>query len=120
MANEIIEVTRDPMKGGGLRVRVLLTYNISGNPVAFGANVIPLTPRESLSVEARDYGLLSPAQLQGLDNGLGVVLERHVEQMDGEPQAQLLARIRGQYQKGLVWIEQQRRRWDHAGNTYDA
>ena len=55
-----------------------------------------------------------------LDNGTGCFRVDHIEQKRGEALASVLTRVRSRYAKGLIWIEQERARYEHSGETHDA
>jgi hypothetical protein len=96
MAGEIVELERNPLRGGLVEFHVLYLYPVSP-PIQVRGNTIPLTPRNELPPGVADYG----------------------KQRAGEPLPEVLARVRLRYPKGLVWLEEQRARYEHTGDKYD-
>jgi hypothetical protein len=121
MADEIREITRDPIKGGRLRFCVL-DLCLVGEPVLAKGNTVVLTPRSELPVEVTKYRLLgdnADTLMELMDAGTLVFREDCIEQLRGETLSSVLERVRLRYEKVPLWIEEQRARWAHAGDSYD-
>ena len=122
MADEIREITRDPLRHGLVRFTVLYLYGIA-EPVEANGIVVKLTPSDTLPPEVADYDLLgdsAAAILAKLDDGTGCFRVDYLDQMPGESLADVLLRVQRRYSKGFAWIEQQRARYANAGRTHDA
>jgi hypothetical protein len=123
MAGEIVELERNPLRGGLVEFHVLYLYPVSP-PIQVRGNTIPLTPRNELPPGVADYGVLgTPAVaetiMSKLDDGSLAFRVDRVKQRAGEPLPEVLARVRLRYPKGLVWLEEQRARYEHTGDKYD-
>lgn len=140
MANEIVEITRDPLKSGLLRFTVLFLHALAEPVKANGVDVV-LTPSHELPPEVDAYKLLGDTEAAAaikakLDDGTGWFSVEPFDQrriMTGidpetkeptyrkETPAEVLGRARPRYNnKSAPYIAQQRARYEHAGDTHDA
>jgi hypothetical protein len=123
MADQIVEITRDPLKGGLLRFHVLYLYPLAEPVVTLGGKVVKLTPSDTLPPEVVEYELLgdhAAAIMAKFEDGTGCFRVEYLDQMAGETLDAVLLRVQRRYSKGLTWIEQQRARYANAGRTHDA
>ena len=125
MADEIIELSREPRRKGLLAFKVLYYYPMEA-PIVVRGTPMPLSPRETLPAGVEALGLLHPdsasatARLAALDAGEAYFKVEDVEQKPGEPLGQVLARAQARYPKGLQHIARQRIRYEHTGESHDA
>lgn len=117
MAKPIVELWREPLKHKLVAVHVLYLYSVDP-PVNVDGVIVKLTPRNTLPDGVEFYQLISSDELTRLENGTGMFIQDRIEQLKGESVDDVLMKAKTRYEKGWLWLAQQRKKYAHTGDRH--
>lgn len=120
MADEIRELTRDPIEGGRLSFRVIYFYELAAPITTHGGVVVKLTPRAGLPPEVAALEILSEPAMAALDTGDAVFRTESVKQGPDQTHDDVLKVAQRRYAKGPRWIARERARYANTGRKHNA